>query len=181
MPLPASEHVPVEVWLQILHFALVSPLSPDTADDIIDCRNVFLTGCDSDQAALMHEKNVASFCLVCQSWDATVMKLQQRMTLYDFGMVPKYRGRTLFEAESLPLCLVQEPIPEKLPLVTRVEFWTPEMECYCFHPTCQYKRPSTARDQLSRDLRDHSLVACHSGKSVSTVTSGKINFKTRHN
>ena len=178
MPFPAFERIPVEIWLRILRFALASPLSPGLGNNILDYRDVFLTVCDSDQAALAHENNVASFRLVCKSWDAAVKKFQQKMILCDFGKrrrfgVPNPFPGGWFKPEYVPLHLFQKPTLDKLPQVTRVEAWTLEGYCYCFRPTCRYKKFSMSREHPARNLPE----APHSGTSVSAIDSLLIGMK----
>jgi len=181
MPPPAFERVPVEVWLRILRFALASPLSPDPGDDILDYRNVFVTGCDSDQVALANENNVASFRLVCKSWNTTVVQLRQTMILCNFVRNIKYGPGPSQPELPVPLHLFQKPTPTKLSLLTRVEAWTPNMKCCCFRSTCRYKKITTSRDHPARDLKEHLLVARHRGKSVSKIKSLLIGQKVDKN
>ena len=182
MPLPAVERIPVEVWLRIIRFALALPLNPAPGDDIFNYRNVFLTVCNSDQAALAHENNVASFRLVCKSWDSTVKQFRQTSILCDFGK-KRSRGNSIPfgpedpEPERVPDHLFQKPTPEELPSVTRIEAWTTEGYCYCFRPTCRYKKFSTSRDHPARDLPKDSPVAPRRGESVSTIKSLLIGMK----
>jgi len=154
---PAFERIPVEVWLRILCFTLALPLSP--GDGILDYKAVFLTVCDSDQAALAHENEVASFRLVCKSWDAAVKKSQQKMILCEFGKrrrmgLQSTRKGDDSKQEYVPLHLFREPTPDELPPVTRIEAWTSDGYCCCFQHTCQYKKISTSRDHPARSLPD---------------------------